>query len=392
MPAHTVRRRAFEILEPAQPGDRPSLWLDRLMVSLILLSVGFSVMGTVEDLSPQWLDWFHFLETLAVLAFTVEYVARLWTANENQSRRYQPPFWGRIRYLLNPYMLVDLVAILPFYVMLVVTVDGRYAFLFPILRMMRILKLARYSAAIETLGTVLYTERKILAAAFMIMLVLLLFISTAIYVIERHVQPEAYGSIPAAMWWGIVTLTTVGYGDVSPVTPLGKVFGALVTILGVGMFALPAGIMASGFAEEIKQREFLVSWSLVAEVPLFSRLTAPQIAEITRVLGPRVIPAGRVVVKKGEPADEMFFIVAGEVCVEVDPPVLLTDGFFGEIGLLQRRTRTATVRAVTRTRLLVLEVRDFTRLLEDHPKISDAIVEEASRRVALGEHHEGSGA
>jgi voltage-gated potassium channel len=202
------------------------------------------------------------------------------------------------------------------------------------------------------------------------------------FIIERHAQPETFASIPHTMWWAIVTMATVGYGDISPVTPMGKVFGGIVMIVGIAMFAVPAGILATGFATEIRKRDFVVTWHTVARMPLFAGLEASRIAEIAGLLKRQIVPPHYAIVRRGEPADAMFFIVSGEVEVDVQPyPVRLGKGqYFGEIALLRDTVRTATVTAVTECQLLALDVADFRRLLEAHPDLKATITEVAERR------------
>ena len=189
------------------------------------------------------------------------------------------------------------------------------------------------------------------------------------------------------MWWAVVTLTTVGYGDVSPMTPLGKLLGAMVTILGVGTFALPAGILASGFAQEIQKQNFIVNWNIVARVPLFASLQARQIAEIVTLLRTRIAVPQEVIARKGEIGDAMFFINNGLVEVEIEPhPIELMGGdFFGEISLIEHGPRTATVIAKTSCQLLALGVEDFHELMENHPDILEDIKRTARERLEQSE-------
>jgi voltage-gated potassium channel len=176
----------------------------------------------------------------------------------------------------------------------------------------------------------------------------------------------------------------VGYGDIVPVTPLGRLFGGLVMILGIAMFAVPAGILATGFAVELRKRDFVVTWQTVARVPLFAGLDAARIAEIARLLRREVVPAKYAVVRRGEPADAMFFIMSGEVEVDVTPtPRRMGRGqFFGEIALLRDSVRTATVTTVTECELLSLDVGDFRRLLDAHPGVRASIVQVAEQRLS----------
>ena len=216
------------------------------------------------------------------------------------------------------------------------------------------------------------------------MVVLLVVESGIMFMLEREAQPELFSSIPHTMWWAIVTMASVGYGDIVPITPLGKMFGGMLMILGIAMFAIPAGILATGFANEIRKRDFVVTWQSVAKVPLFAGLDASRIAEIAGLLKREIVPAHYVVVRRGEPADAMFFIMSGEVEVDVQPhPVRLGRGqYFGEIALLRDTVRTATVTSVSECQLLALEVADFRRLLEAHPDLKAAVMEVAERRMS----------
>lgn len=210
----------------------------------------------------------------------------------------------------------------------------------------------------------------------------LLTAATLAYIFERQIQPEAFGSIPGALWWAIVTLTTTGYGDEVPVTLPGRLLAGMVMISGIGVFGLWAGVLATAFAEEIRRREFLRTWDLVAEVPSFHDVGAATIADVTRLLGPREVSQGTVIMRRGQPGDCMYFIVEGEVEIQLQPEnVRLSAGaFFGEMALLLGGPRTATVVATRSTTLLVLDVADFRELVARRPELGAAIKEEADRR------------
>lgn len=231
---------------------------------------------------------------------------------------------------------------------------------------------------------VLKDQRRPLGAAMVVMVMLLVFASSIVYLFEREAQPVDFASIPHAMWWGLATLTTVGYGDVTPITMGGRLFGAVIMVLGIGMFALPAGILTSGFTHEIKRRDFSVTWRLVAGVPLFAELDAIKISEIASLLHPRQVPSRYAIVKRGEFADAMYFIVTGEVEVDIHPvPKKLSNGeFFGEIALLKDCERTATVTALTECQLLYLDSHDFHRLLHANPEIREDIESAMKHRLA----------
>jgi len=376
-----MRRRVFAILESAKAGDVQSRWFDIVMVSLIVLNVTAAILESVDLVGNAFGRAFFWFELVSVAVFSVEYLARVWSAVEHEHGRYAQPILGRLRFMLHPLTLIDLLAILPFYLSMLVTLDLRFLRVF---RILRVFKLTRYSPAIEMLGRVVHNERQALGASATIMLVLLLFSSSMLYVVERDAQPVAFADIPTAMWWGIATLTTVGYGDVAPITPLGKLLGGMVTVLGMVMYALPTGILATGFAQEIKQRGFLVTWNLVARVDFFSKLNAEQIARIAGHLQSRVVEPDETIIRKGDIGDCMFFIVSGECRVELVPePVYLTAGnFFGEIALVAHTERTATIRAATRGQLLVMSKKALDRLRRDIPELDENIKRVARDRLA----------
>ena len=215
------------------------------LVYLIFFNVLAVIFESIPAVGTRYAGYFEAFEVFSVIVFSVEYVLRIWCCTEDPHRRYTAPLAGRLRYALTPMAIIDFLAIAPFYLTTLFAIDLRFLRVF---RLLRLLKLTRYSPVIEILGRVLYNERRSLFSALLFMLVLLIFASSLMHLIEQKAQPEAFGSIPAAMWWAVVTPTTVGYGDVSPLTPVGKLLGGFVTILGIGTFAMPAGILASGFA------------------------------------------------------------------------------------------------------------------------------------------------
>jgi voltage-gated potassium channel len=204
---------------------------------------------------------------------------------------------------------------------------------------------------------------------------------------EHNAQPEQFGSIPQAMWWAIVTLTTVGYGDVVPVTIAGKMVASFTMLAGLMMLALPIGIVSKAFADEIHRREFVVTWGMLARVPLFSSLSAAEIAEVMDYLHALTAPAGSLIVRRGEAATNMYFIASGLVEVEhPEAPIRLGEGqFFGEAALINRTRRNANVRAVEATKLLLLDARDLHALMERNPEIA-AHVEGVAQQRRDGPH------
>lgn len=378
--AKRASRRLYDLLESRDlRGWR--LVVQGGLILLILANVLAVVLETVEPLARAHADFFEWFEIVSVAIFAIEYAARLYAATENPRDRFRHPVWGRLRFALTPLAIVDLLAILPFFLQLVFGADVS---LLRMLRIVRIFKLMHYSPAMAMLGRVLWNERKGLGGALAIFIVVLLLSGAAAYYVEREAQPKTFGSIPDAMWWAMAALTTVGYGDVTPATPLGRVIAGIVALLGIAVIALPVGIIASAFVEEHKRRDFTVTWSLLAEVPFFKSLMAPRIADLVRVLRPRFAQPGDVILRKGDEGDSMFIIASGEVEVDFGggrDPVLLGPGqFFGELALIDRAPRSATVRADDECKLLELSGRDFHDLARHHPELDEAIRRMAAER------------
>lgn len=246
-----LRKRTAEILEQGHYNDKLSRIINLLLISLILLNVIAITLESVDPIYQQHQQNFWYFDAFSVTIFTIEYLARVWSCIDLKEIDNRSPFIGRIRYMLQPLTLVDLIAILPFYLSLYMTIDLRFL---RILRLLRLFKITRYSPALNVLLEVLYSESKTLMAAIVVLLMMLILSATGIYILENEIQPEVYGSIPEAMWWSIITLTTVGYGDVVPVTTAGKIFAGIIGLIGIGMVAIPAAIMASGFTEHLRER------------------------------------------------------------------------------------------------------------------------------------------
>lgn len=222
------------------------------VMTLIVCNVVAVILETEEDLSAQYGQLFWYFELSSVFVFTIEYILRLWICTAEE--KYKRPILGRIIYVFTPLALIDLLAILPFYLPMIFTIDLRSIRTIRLIRLFRIFKMGRYSLALKTLGNVFRLKKEELLITISAVMILLVLASGLMYFFESAEQPEAFSSITRSMWWGVATLTTVGYGDVYPITPTGKLLGAIIAILGIGMFALPAGILGSGFIEEIQKR------------------------------------------------------------------------------------------------------------------------------------------
>ena len=247
-----IRKGLFEILEKDDGDNRLSRRFDLFIMIMIFLNMIAVIMETVASVYIKYEYFFEWFEIISVVVFTLEYVGRIWTCTLIEL--YRHPIKGRIQFILSPIGLIDLLAILPFYLPFIMSLDGRILRLLRLFRLVRIFKMGRYSTAFQMIANVLNRRKEELLVTLTIVLLVLILASSLMYYVEHEVQPEAFSSIPATMWWGVATLTTVGYGDVYPITSIGRVLGAFIAIMGVGIFALPAGIIASGFEAEIRKK------------------------------------------------------------------------------------------------------------------------------------------
>ena len=246
--------------------------------------------------------------------------------------------------------------------------------IFRLFRVFEIYKQTRILFPSNTLVRTIYLQRYALLGSQVMVLSVLLIFSVMIYFIEGSVQPEAFGSIPDAMWWGIATLTTVGYGDIYPATLAGKILASLTMFLGIGMFALPAAILASAYYEEIQKKNFLVSIETITEIPLFAKLPIAALGKINDKLEAVILAANKTVFKKGDVADSMYIVEFGRVQVEIEKPVILGPGeFFGEMGLIGDNTRNATITTLDEVKLLELTKGDLEELFNEHAVLFEEI-------------------
>jgi voltage-gated potassium channel len=252
----SLRGYVYRALEPARTGDRLSKSIDIFLASLITISILAVILESIPRIEIRYEAAFYWLEIFTVSVFTVEYLLRVWASAEagRHGGGFRNALKSRIQFVFTPYAIIDFIAILPFYLVYLGVFGGLDMRFLRSVRLLRILKLTRYSSAFDMLATCCRENLRSLSAAFFVLMTVMLLAASGMYFFERHAQPVAFGSIPAAMWWAFATLTTVGYGDVTPVTVGGKVFGALITVIGVGMVALPTGILASGYAEQIRIR------------------------------------------------------------------------------------------------------------------------------------------
>jgi voltage-gated potassium channel len=377
--AHDIRRRVHALLDHG-PASRVGRILDRALVGLIVVNLVAVSLESVPALARDYHVLFASVECVALAVFTIEYGLRIWVAREHGPHRHLTPFRARLKYMLSPEGLVDFVAVLPFWFAPLLPDDLR---MLQVLRIFRFFKIARYSPAMRSLLDVLYRERRALFGCIVITVGAALVSGALMHLAEGRMQSDKLGTIPDALWWAIVTVGTVGYGDVVPVTPVGKLIATATIFIGFIMMALPVGIIATAFAEQVHRRDFVVTWSMIARVPLFAGLDASEISDIMQLLRAQVVEQYQVIVRAGEPAHAMYFIAAGEVEVALPHTNvrLGTGQFFGEVSVLRRARRSATVTALMRTNLLVLDAQDLHALMQRDSRIAHRIKEVVKKRV-----------
>ncbi len=376
-----MRKRLYEMLEASPHETQSGMLVTWLIASLVVLSLCGTVLESVPDLNRKYGGLFHAIEIISLISFTIEYAARIWIVPEHVPYRELSDRAVRRNYILSGQGIVDFLAIGPLWGAMLETADFRVLI---VLRVLRVMKFSRYSSGMSSLLDVLWSERRALIGCLVILICATLVSAGIMHAIEGTIQPDKFGTIPDAMWWSLVTLSTIGYGDVVPATATGKMVAAVIIVGGVVMIALPVGIVANAFSDVIHRRDFIVTWSMVARVPIFSHLTAGDIAHVMQLLRARQVEKGEIVARRGDVAHAMYFVTEGEVEIELRPgqSVKLGAGqFFGERALLRKTSRSATVIACARSRLLVLDASDLRSLISRDPHIAEHIDKIASGRA-----------
>jgi voltage-gated potassium channel len=339
---------------------------------VVIIAVGLSAMTalTMPDLQQSAGFWLTACLWCCLGYFAIDSAVHARTAIRAGTAR---------SHIFSASGFVDLIGVVAVPIALICGVTPPTAWL---LASLWVLKFAQNSPGFAQLGRVFVLEAKALASVFVLFVIVLFLSSAVMYVIERDQQPGPFGSLPAALWWAVVTLTTTGYGDAVPLTQLGHLLGATVMICGIATFGLSTGILATGFAAETRRRNFIETWDLVSKVPFFQSLDPSAITEITHTLRHLEVPERTAIIRRGKAGDCMYFIAAGEVQVDIRPtPVRLgTGAFFGELALLGDTVRSANVTTTMPSTLLILDLADFRTLTANHPDLKHAIDAEGQRR------------
>ncbi len=248
-----LRKSLYRLLETSAGRRRGlSLVFNLVLITIITLNTIAIILHTVPEYNRRFEKLFYDFELFSVGFFTIEYLLRVWVSVENE--KYHHWFWGRLRYVFSTSAIIDFLAIFPFYFSLFSTDLGVVRIL-RLFRIFRLFRISRYSQAFRMIQHVVADKKQELILSTAMVVFMLIIVSSVMYYVEHTAQPSKFSSIPATMWWGVTAMTTVGYGDIHPITPLGKFLGGISAIMGIGLFALPTGILVSGFNEHIRNRK-----------------------------------------------------------------------------------------------------------------------------------------
>lgn len=365
------RRRAYEVLEGRATGDAAAHIVHIALVCLVLVSVTAVILESVPSLDARFGRLFIAIEAVAAVVFTIEYGLRIWSAVEHAPLRRLSPGAARWAFAQQPAMVVDLLAVLPILLAFVLPDDLKALMIF---RLIRFFKLGRYSPGMRSLMDAILQERRALLACLVIIGGVTIVAAAAMHMAESTAQPDRFGSIPEAMWWAIITLTTVGYGDAVPITPMGKIVAALTALCGLVMLALPVGIVATSFSEVIRRRDFVITWEMVARAPLFHGIDAGLLTDIMRLMRSEMLDTGEIIARRGDQAEAVFIIATGSVDLlsSHGRRVCEPGETIGAHEVLSGQPYGATVRAREVTRLLAIGRDDFTELADKEPALRAA--------------------
>ncbi len=366
----SLRRRVFDVIEDVGPRTLlPGLFAGSLII-LILINVVAAILETVPSVVSGHRALFNLIENFSLAVFGIEYLVRLWVCVEQPRYRGMRPWRARLAYAVTPAAIIDLLAIAPFLLGLFFEhVNLRTLVL---LRLLRLFKLGRYSTGFQSLLEAVRRERQALLASFLVLFSVVLIAASLAYIAERSAQPEAFGSIPAAVWWALETVTTVGYGDVIPKTLPGRIIGGITMMTGILMIALPVAIIGSSFTEVVRQRSFVVTFGLIARMQLFAGLPADVLSELLNVLKAMSVDSGTPIIPAGGDDDALYIVAAG--IVELDDGGtrrrLDAGGAFGTGPDYNAPGSRLPALSMTRVKLLMIERMDLLNIIAAYPELA----------------------
>jgi voltage-gated potassium channel len=313
--AGRLRQRTHALLEEGQIDGFAARLIEGCLVALIVANVAAVALETIPAIGAGYRAALLLFERISLFIYSGEYVLRVWSCVEDPRIAAKGPLAGRLMFVLQPLMIVDFLAFAPSILGLFFGLDLRVLRIF---RLFRLLKLARYSQALQALLNVLFVERSALLASAILLLAFTCLTGEVMYLAEGTVQPKTLGTMPGAMYWALTTLTTVGYGDISPITPLGKLIAGVTMIAGLALFSLPVGIIANGFVTGLSRRRFAITWSMLRRQKLFAGFDADSMTEVLAAPTAAIVREHAHLVVEGKEADDLYLIVSGTARAELD--------------------------------------------------------------------------
>ena len=364
-----------------EEGNAESLWgriIEGFLIVLIVANVAAVALETIPSIYLPFARLFKIFEQFSLAIYTIEYLARIWSATEDPRIAARGPWRGRLAFAMRPLMLVDFFAVMPSLVGQFFGIDLRVLRIF---RLFRLLKLARYSQALQALLSVLLAERSALFASTILLLATMCFFGELMHLAEGTIQPHALGTMPGAMYWAITTLATVGYGDIVPVTALGKFIAGCTMVMGLALFALPVGIIANGFVTGLSRRRFAITWTMLRRQPLFRGFDIEALNTILEVPTALIALEHAQVIVAGKEAAMFYLIVSGHACGEIgDSSEELGPGaIFGEEALHHSANYNQTVTAETDMRIIAFPGDELRRLCRKYPLLQERIEQGLAR-------------
>lgn len=367
-----LRLWTYTLLEEGQLESIPGRIIETFLTGLIVANVAAVALESIPSLYARFAALFIGFEEFSLAVYTLEYVARVWSALEDPRIAAKGPLRGRIAFVLRPMMIVDFLAIAPSFAGLFFGLDLRVLRIF---RLFRLLKLARYSQALQALLSVLAAERSALFASAILLFSTVCFYGELMHLVEGNIQPHVLGTMPGAMYWAITTLATVGYGDIVPITPLGKFIAGITMVTGLALFALPVGIIANGFVTGLSRRRFAITWSMLRRQPLFQGFDITALNAILEAPTAQIVREHSQITIEGKDATTFYAIVAGRAFGEAgESSVELRPGdVFGEEALHHSAFYGRSVTAETDMRLIAFPGDELRRLCRKFPVLDKRI-------------------